>query len=193
MIINLIRHGQSVLQEQKRYQGFLDSPLSERGRSMLKKADFEPEKVYVSPMLRARETARILFPSARQIAVPDLKEMNFGAFEGKTLAELEGDPAYRQWVDGMCLGRCPGGESKDEYCARVCEAFSKIVIEAGVNGETEAVIVAHGGTQMAVLERFSGIGKEYYKWQLPVGQGYRLLAEDWKRRKQLEILEVRDY
>ena len=58
----LIRHGLTRLGEEKRYQGVLDEPLSERGRAELRRADFAPAHVYVSPMRRARETAAILFP-----------------------------------------------------------------------------------------------------------------------------------
>ena len=69
----LIRHGLTKLGEEKRYQGALDEPLSERGCAELKRADFAPARVYVSPMRRARETAAILFPDAEQIAVPELR------------------------------------------------------------------------------------------------------------------------
>ena len=33
---------------------------------------------------------------------------------------MEHDAAYRAWVDGGCAGRCPGGEDRAEYTARVC-------------------------------------------------------------------------
>ena len=62
MKIYLLRHGQTEYNEQKRYQGTRDIPLSEKGRACLRQADLEPAEVYVSPLSRAVETAQILFP-----------------------------------------------------------------------------------------------------------------------------------
>ena len=67
MKIYLLRHGVTEYNTQKRYQGQRDIPLSTKGRAMLRRADFDPEVVYVSPLTRARQTARILFPEARQV------------------------------------------------------------------------------------------------------------------------------
>ena len=115
MNIWLIRHGMTVPGEEGRYQGFLDESLSEKGRNALVRAPFSPSHVYVSPAKRARETASILFPDAEQICIEGLWEMNFGVFEGRTWKEMENDRQYREWVDGMCLDPCPGGESRAEF------------------------------------------------------------------------------
>ncbi|MBE6007474.1 MAG: histidine phosphatase family protein [Sarcina sp.] len=151
--VYLIRHGRTTLQAEKRYQGITDAPLSAEGRAELTRAKIRPARVYVSPLCRARETASILFPQADQIVVPDLHEMDFGAFEGRNYMEMENDPDYRAWVDGLCLGPCPGGESRDQYCDRVCRAFGKVLSLAEKEGDDPVVIVAHGGTQMALLDR----------------------------------------
>ena len=151
MLIYLIRHGATRYNEEHRYQGITDVPLSPAGRTALKRADFCPETVYVSPLSRARETAAILFPGAKQIVIPDFREMDFGIFEGRTAAEMERDPACRAWVEGGCTGRCPGGESLAEFSGRVWAAFTKLL-----EVRTERlVIVAHGGVQMAILDRKS--------------------------------------
>ena len=170
MKIYLIRHGLTRLSEEKRYQGALDEGLSDRGRAALMKADFVPERVYVSPMQRATETAAILFPESAQIALSDLREMDFGAFEGRGWWEMENDPAYRAWVDGGCTGRCPGGEDRAAYSARVCGTLEALL----QSGEDPLVIVAHGGTQMAALERWGEPAREYWQWQRPCGCGWKL-------------------
>ena len=179
--VYLIRHGRTALQAEKRYQGITDAPLSAEGRAELTRAKIRPARVYVSPLCRARETASILFPQADQIVVPDLHEMDFGAFEGRNYMEMENDPDYRAWVDGLCLGPCPGGESRDQYCDRVCRAFGEVLSLAEKEGDDPVVIVAHGGTQMALLDRLvrtdSGARENsfsYYSWQLPSGHGYLL-------------------
>ena len=168
----LIRHGLTRLGEEKRYQGALDEPLSERGRAELRRADCIPARVYVSPMRRARETAAILFPKAEQIVIPDLREMDFGDFEGSAWWEMENDAAYRAWVDGGCTGRCPGGEDRAGFSSRVIQAMEALLQSVG----DELVIVAHGGTQMAVLERWGKPAREYYRWQTVCGCGWEL---DW--------------
>ena len=175
MKIWLIRHGLTRLGEEKRYQGALDEGLSDHGRAALRQADFSPSCVYVSPMLRARETAAILFPGAERIVVPDLREMDFGTFEGRGWWEMEKDAAYRAWVDGGCLGRCPGGEDREGFSRRVCNAM-----EALLQTGEDLVIVAHGGTQMAALERWGKPEREYYRWQTSCGCGF-LLSYDRQR------------
>ena len=60
MKIWLLRHGRTADNDRRRYQGRRDVPLSEAGAAELCRADFSPEKVYVSPLSRARETARRL-------------------------------------------------------------------------------------------------------------------------------------
>ena len=305
LIVELIRHGETELQAQGRYQGSVDVLLSGEGRRKLsagreslsarrgslsagrgsltaggeslpaKRENLsagreslltggiyrDPAVVYVSPLKRARETASILFPEAVQVVIPELAEMNFGKFEGRNYKEMEKDPDYRAWVDGMCLGKCPGGESREEFCARTCEAFLEVLRqvpqnatetiyrnfnietgktwesgetgesretwesgetgesrETGESGETgktgesretgekisRLVIVAHGGTQMAVMNRFNCdhfSGKEsresrtddYYSWQLPCGQGYVLEAQTDGKECCIRVLGIRDY
>ena len=188
MRILLIRHGLTGLGEEGRYQGRLDEGLSGRGRGELKPARLAPERVYVSPMRRARETAAILFPDAVQIPVENLREMDFGAFEGRSWREMENDPDYRAWVDGGCLGRCPGGEDRAGFSARVCDAFEAVL--GAERGSEALVIVAHGGTQMAVLERWGAPEHEYYDWQRPCGCGWLLEREADGR---LRVLEEVDY
>lgn len=255
LIVELIRHGETELQAQGRYQGAVDVPLSGEGRRKLSAGREslstdgiyrDPAVVYVSPLKRARETASILFPEAVQVVIPGFSEMNFGKFEGRNYKEMENDPDYRAWVEGMCLGKCPGGESREEFCARTCEAFLEVLRQAPQNvtetfyrnlnietgktwesGETgesrktgknrkpresretgekisRLVIVAHGGTQMAVMNRFNCdhfSGKEsresrtddYYSWQLPCGQGYVLEAQTDGKECCIRVLGIRDY
>jgi alpha-ribazole phosphatase len=182
MNIWLIRHGLTKLGEEGRYQGALDIGLSENGRTALRKAEFEPERVYVSPMLRARETAEILFPDAEQVVVSALREMNFGVFEGRSAQEMERDEDYCAWVEGGCRGRCPGGESLEEFSSRVCTAFEGLL----QTGE-ELAIVAHGGTMMAILSEQGEPERLYWQWQRPCGCGW-LLRYDRPDRK-LRVLE----
>lgn len=105
--VYLIRHGLTEGNRLRRYIGRTDEPLCAAGRAALSAAPLKGiETVYVSPLLRARETAAILFPHARQIVVDDLREMDFGAFENRSADDMKNDAAYRAWVDGLCEGDC---------------------------------------------------------------------------------------
>ena len=181
MRIWLIRHGLTALGEEKRYQGSTDTPLSDAGRRALQPDD-RFARVYCSPLLRAVETARILFPSSEKRMIPDLREMNFGAFEGRGWWEMEQDAAYRAWVEGGCVGKCPGGEDREGFTARVQAAFSALVEQERCAGASELVIVAHGGTQMAALSRWGMPQKDYFAWQTPCACGWLLEDTNWPER-----------
>lgn len=193
MTVYLLRHGETAYNAEKRYQGTLDLPLSDKGRAALRRAELAPARVYVSPLLRARETAKILFPSALQLPVQDLREMEFGIFEGRSYAEMEHDRDYRAWVGSNCEGQIPGGEKKTDFCARTCAAFAQLMQQTLNEGEELLVIVAHGGTQMAVMERFALPHKDYWAWQSPVGGGFVLDASLWRREKRLQVCKTVTY
>ena len=193
MKIYLLRHGETEYNAQQRYLGRTDLPLSESGRAELVPADVCPEAVYVSPMRRAAETAGILFPDARQIVVSELREMDFGVFEGKSHRDMEEFPAYREWVDGGCLGQIPEGESKAAFASRTCAAFQALVDQSLEAGSELLAVVAHGGTQMAVMERFVLPHKDFFSWCGPLGGGYVLDAGRWRRERILTLSDTVRY
>ena len=176
MLIYLLRHGLTQDNQEKRYQGRRDAPLCPQGLAQLRRADFAPKTVMITSLQRTRQTAEVLFPDAELVVADGLKEMDFGVFEGRNYREMEYDPQYRAWVETGCEGRCPGGESKAEFCQRVCTAFAALVDAALAAGEPQLVIVAHGGTQMAALERFAVPHKNYYSWCAPAAGGFVLDA-----------------
>ena len=187
MDIYLLRHGETAYNAEKRYLSRSDVSLSAKGLAELIPAGFSPETVYVSPLRRTWETAGVLFPAARLTVIEDFREMDFGVFEGRNYQEMAGLPAYRAWVDGDCLGQIPGGEQKADFCRRTCEAFAKLVDQALDAGGDRLVIVAHGGTQMAVMERFALPARGYFSWNGPNGGGFVLDASPWRRERKLTL------
>ena len=189
MRVYLLRHGRTAYNDAQRYQGLRDIPLSQTGEAELRPAEEAPETVYVSPLSRARRTAELLLPHARQVPVEGFREMDFGAFEGRNYKEMEHDAAYRAWVDGGCEGPCPGGESRGEFCRRVREAFSALMDACLDRGEDWVVVVAHGGVQMAVLEAFALPRRPYFQWTAPCGGGFALETDDrlWRQEHTLRL------
>lgn len=184
-----MRHGKTGMNRDGRYQGRTDVPLCPEGEAELLAGGVFPqvEKVYVSPMQRARRTAALCFPNAAQTVVDDFREMDFGAFEGRNYQEMADDPAYRAWVDGMCRGECPDGESMSGFTERVCAAFKEVLHAAAEAGEKRLIIVAHGGTVMALLSRCAVPERDYYDWSVPNGGGYAVHL-DGRRRAPLPVL-----
>ena len=193
MLIYLLRHGQTEYNAQKRYQGQRDIPLSPEGAAQLRRADFDPDVVYVSTLQRTSQTARILFPEAKLVPVDGLKEMCFGSFEGRNYIEMEHDPDYLAWVAANCESPCPDGETKAVFSERVCRAFAALVDRALAEGEETLVILAHGGTQMAAMERYALPHADYYHWCAPNAGGYVLDAGDWAEQRVLHLLKTVQY
>lgn len=187
MKIYLLRHGLTAYNKEKRYQGTRDIPLCDEGRRQLAPALICPDRVYVSPLVRARETAEILFPHTPLTVVEDLREMCFGIFEGRNYIEMEHDPDYISWVGEDCTGRCPGGETRGEFSDRSCAAFVRLVEESLAADCKEIAVMAHGGTQMAVMERFALPQKEYYHWCSGNAGGYLLDTTSWKSQGKLTL------
>lgn len=193
MKIYLLRHGETEYNREKRYQGVRDIPLSPKGRAELIRADISPAQVYVTPLVRTAQTAEALFPDARQTVVPDLREMDFGVFEGRNYQEMADDPSYRAWVDSGCEAPVPGGEQKRDFSRRVCRAFSTLADQASANREELLVIVSHGGTQMAVMERYALPHRDYFRWFAPNAGGFVLDACSWQEDHTLRLLEAVQY
>ena len=122
-----------------------------------------------------------------------MQEMCFGSFEGRNFIEMEHDPDYLAWVDANCESPCPDGETKALFSARVCRAFSALVDKALADGEETLVILAHGGTQMAAMERYALPHEDYYHWCAPNAGGYLLDARDWAAHRILHLVKTVQY
>ena len=187
MQLLLIRHSITAGNLEHRYIGCrTDEPLCEAGIALAQQKSVEfrrafpaPELVLVSPMQRCRQTAEILFPHMPQKIVWGLQECDFGAFEGKNYQELSGDTSYQAWIDSNGTLPFPGGESNEAFRQRCCQAFQRITEglqkQEEKTGQTlRAAVVVHGGTIMAILERFGTPKKNYFDYQVKNGCGYRL-------------------
>src|SRR6056297_2986860 len=115
----LIRHGQTVWNTNKRFQGHTDIQSDETGTHQAKRLqhrlkDVPFEGIYASDLARARQTAAIL-AEARPVHVEErtcLREIHFGHWEGKGVHDvLHDDPLGRAWREDPEGASIPGGES----------------------------------------------------------------------------------
>lgn len=178
MKLILIRHGKTVANEKRLYCGSTDIGLSDEGRAeltALKKTVCYPDvtgmRIITSGMKRCEETLRILYGELPHETDPDLREMDFGAFEMRSYDELKADREYIRWIDGDNeQNLAPGGESGAVMRARVLDALDRIIADG-----RDALLITHGGVIAAVTERlFPDESKSRYDRQPPCGGGYEI-------------------
>ena len=178
-LIYLLRHGEVVRAETRRFIGHLDEPLSAGGEAQCvaqarRLATARIDALYTSDLERARRSGEIiggphgLCPTA----LPELREMAMGRWEGLTADEIRArEPAaFEDWMSRVGEFPFPEGESVPDLAARVGPAFDRIVDDAG---HRTIAIVAHGGTNRALLCRALGV-----PWSrlLAFGQDYGALT-----------------
>ena len=152
MRLLLARHGESLWNAERRFQGATDIALSDRGRAQAEALarglrGYRVRAAYVSPYRRAVETAEL---ALRGTGVPlvvdeELRELSLGEWEGCTVDEVrarDGDP-YVAWLRAPHDCPPPGGEPLPVVSARVQAALARIAA-AHPRGD-DVLVVAHGG------------------------------------------------
>lgn len=171
MRIILIRHGKTVGNIQKRYIGKTDESLCAEGISELASKKYpETEIVISSPLKRCLETAEIIYPDKKVILYENLCECDFGDFEGKNYSELNGNETYQRWIDSGGTLPFPNGESHDAFKKRCVNDFEEAIFS---NYDSKSIaFVIHGGTIMAILEKFAVPRGNFYDFQAENGCGF---------------------
>ncbi len=193
--IKLIRHGMTDANLKGIYAGKSDFPLCERGQEELIKKKvagiYTPvQRLYVSPMKRCVMTADILYPAEIPVAVEDLREMDFGEFEGKTAQELMELPEYKAFLKGGANNAPPGGESMASVVQRIFNGICLVIQDMMNNGFTSAAVITHGGIIMDLLSCFGLPKLPPMEYPCDFGEGYEIMvtADMWMRSNAFEIL-----
>ncbi|MEM9203573.1 MAG: histidine phosphatase family protein [Actinomycetota bacterium] len=149
--IVLVRHGQTEWSRNGRHTGRTDIALTEHGEVEARLvtgalAEWSFEAAFASPLLRARETARLAgFEPALD---DDLMEWDYGDIEGRTNDEITADrPGWSKWIDGP-----PGGEDAAAVGARADRFFQRIDPVPGA-----IVVFAHGHLLSIAIARWLGL------------------------------------
>lgn len=123
----LIRHGETEWSRRGRHTGTTDLPLTENGRAAAEalRPVLAPESfmaVLTSPLKRARETCELAGLGTKAQIDPDLMEWNYGAYEGRTTADIQAErPGWVIFRDG-----CPGGETPAQVAVRADRVIAKV-------------------------------------------------------------------
>lgn len=155
-----------------------DEQLCAEGIALLKARSYpKADILFSSPMKRCIMTAEYIYPGLQPIVCAGLREMDFGAFEGKTYEELKDNPAYMGWLKSGGEDACPGGESKKTFSLRSKNAFRECVeLARQRKGDgAAAAFTVHGGTIMAIMEEYGTPKGEYYRWQIKNGEMLELV------------------
>lgn len=180
MKLLLLRHGATQGTLQKRYQGSTDQPLCGTGREQaLGRRPLLPgvEALWCSPLLRCRETAELLFPGQKFGVLDGLRELDFGAWEGHTWAEVGDARVYDRWLAEDPAAAFPGGETLGEFQYRINSAFRCICTDCGKQGIGTAAVVTHGGVIMGLLSAHAEPHRGYFDWPCPPCGGYAALLD----------------
>ncbi|HEX2016157.1 MAG TPA: histidine phosphatase family protein [Solirubrobacteraceae bacterium] len=154
----LVRHAQTQWSATGRHTGRTDIPLTDAGRDsarrlgpLLDQRFKAVERVWSSPLSRARETCELCGLGARCQERPELMEWDYGAYEGLTTPEIrEQRPGWSLWRDG-----CPDGEDAAAVGARVDVLISDL---RALKATT--VVFAHGHVLRVLAARWIGLGPE---------------------------------
>jgi broad specificity phosphatase PhoE len=136
----VVRHGETEWSRSGQHTGRTDLPLTQTGEEqardlgkLLKGKTFRV--VLTSPLLRARETCRLAGYGDSAVVDSNLREWNYGDYEGRTTGEIQKQrPGWSLWKDGV-----PGGECIENVAAR-----ARAVIDRVTDGTGDALIFAHG-------------------------------------------------
>ena len=162
----LIRHGLTEWNARGKFQGHSDIALSEAGRAQaqalrVRLAELERngprlDWVVSSPLKRALQTAELALPE-REIHLDErLKELNFGAFEGHTLAQNRATEAWNAWYDDPFKQSTPGGESYEQLRLRAVDWLESLPTG-------NSVAFTHSGTIQMLISHILGV--EHPKWR----------------------------
>lgn len=169
----LARHARTVWHAENRYTGSSDVPIDEEGQVQARTLAgwarrFAPETVYCSPMRRAVQTAS---PAAAALGVQlrtddRLCEVDYGAAEGRTLAELRADDpeAVRGFEHDPVAGRFAGSEDPELAADRGLACVREV---AAAHADGRLLVVTHNTLIRLMLCRVMGVRLREYRRLLP--------------------------
>lgn len=152
--IYLVRHGDTKYSPERRLAGRTDLPLTADGEANALKlaprlAKLSFDRVYTTPLVRARRTAELAGFGERATIDPRLIEMAFGDYEGRTVQEIRAErPGYAYLADG-----CPNGETAADLGARVDSWLAE-------QTDGTVLVFAHSVIMRVLTARFLGFPPE---------------------------------
>jgi 2,3-bisphosphoglycerate-dependent phosphoglycerate mutase len=170
-LLVLIRHGESQWNLENRFTGWIDVPLTEKGRAEARRAaervrHIHFDKVYTSVLQRATETLDIVLDILGQRGLPvfydaALNERHYGDLQGLNKAETAekfGKAQVHLWRRSYDVAP-PGGESLKDTAARTLPYFEQHILPDVRDGKS-VLVVAHGNSLRSIVMQLDQLTRE---------------------------------
>lgn len=163
----LVRHGETVWNTERRYQGMTDIELSQDGYKQAaclaeRFKSIEIDKIYSSPLKRAMETAKPIADEKGLEIIPEdsFREIYFGEWEGKTVQELTQTygETYLRFIREPHNYGFPGEENVDNVIKRLKVGIDKIM----ENDDGNVLVVSHGGIIRLIIMYIMGLDNSWF-------------------------------
>jgi broad specificity phosphatase PhoE len=193
-LVILVRHGQTDENINGRISGQGPIPLNVRGEEQARLAaevlsPLGVTHILSSPLVRARQTAEILAQRLQRPIeeVPDLREVGYGDWEGKTFGDMRSHPVAHQVFNDPASAVFPNGEGLVDVQRRGVQVIESVryTYPQGI-----VVVVSHGDVIRTALAHYLGMPfNEYRRINLDNGAISVLeLFDDWVRVKALNFV-----
>ncbi len=179
-MIYLVRHGETEFNRVRRYQGWLDSPLTEAGvaqaraigRRLAQLPDAWAAEIVASPIGRARHTAELIAAelAGREVGFDDrLREISIGSWDGLDRDEIAARrPGIFDGYDGSWYFNTPDGETYDEFAGRIGDCLAALA-------DRPAILVTHGVVTRVLRGIYANLPRdEALRLPVPQDRFYRL-------------------
>ena len=190
----LIRHGETDYSLEKRYCGFTDPKLNNNGMLQAEKLypRLQKEKIdsiYSSNSMRALNFARIAFKDLDIENMPELKEMNFGIFEGLRHDDIMKSyhKIYTSWIDNPFSIAIPEGESLNDFKKRIEDVLKKIIF---LSEDKKVAIVTHAGPIRIII---ANILNSKDIWEVNPGLASISIVEFKNGKGKIQLFNDRSY
>ena len=200
-ILVLVRHGESQWNLENRFTGWIDIPLTDKGREEARQAGekikgIKFDKAFTSVLSRATETLAIILKVIHQEKIPiekdqALNERHYGDLQGLNKAEIAkkfGDEQVHIWRRSYDVAP-PHGESLKDTAARTLPYFEKKIIpelKAGKN----ILVSAHGNSLRSIVMHLDKLTREQVL-ELNLGTGVPIIYEFNSKFKILSKKELK--
>lgn len=159
----LVRHGETEANIGGIYSGWTDFPLTEKGNKDIQatanalKRYKDIDKIYSSPLNRALNTAKAISETMNKEIqiVPNLKEMNFGIFDGKEREYIQKNHLneWDLWIKDYVNYRIPQGENLLDVYDRIVDFINELIEK-----NKSCIIVTHGGIIQTIITYLLDLG-----------------------------------
>lgn len=204
MLLYIIRHGETKLNEKGCLQGWIDEPLNQKGIDLALETgkglkDVHFDLIITSPLVRARKTAELVTEESRKqfgeipmVEDDRLKEISWGVWEGKELQgsdfSVPSDQSNLFFKDAYHFGGAPEGESVKAVCDRTADFYQELIHNPEYQEKT-ILISTHGCAMRAMLRQVYTDFSDFWHGHVPyncavniveVKDGTSVLLEDDK-------------